>query len=204
MDILRVFLIPDYERKDNKSKENQINEYKEEVHEKNVIVRNHLAKIEELEIELAELKLKQAKMDYAIRAPNLDESELSKIILSYDNVVQKLLEERQTLIIEKAHLEDHIINLERHFQLLLEQYEKSKGVMKEVMNKEIHCNEKFDSLKRILQLLKEEHKLLVKHSHSKLDEMKLEIHQDKKYIQQLLNSKYNNKESVQELNRLVE
>lgn len=191
MDILKIFLLPGKEIKKSKSKDSQLSEYKEVVHEKDVILRNHLAKINELEVELAELKLKQAKIDYAIRAPNLDENKLTKIIVSYDSVVQKLLEERQYLFAEKSQLENHVIKLEGHFQQLLDQYEQSKEVMNGVMNRESLSNEEIGECKKNIENLKREYKLLVKYTHSKLQEMKFEVDKVKENICQLLNSELN-------------
>lgn len=196
MDILKVFLIPEQEPKKSKSKDSQLSEYKEVVHEKDVILRNHLAKINELEHELAELKLKQAKMDYAIRATDLDENELTKIIISYDTVVQKLLEERQRLFAEKSELEDHIINLEGRFKQLLDQYENTKEIMTGVMQRENISNEQIGECKKNIMDLKSEYELLVNDTHSKLKEMKNQMVKDNESLRQVLNSKFNNTELV--------
>lgn len=61
-------------------------------------------------------------MAFTIKGPDMDENELAKIIISYDDGVQCLLEERKNLLTEKCELEIHIKHLERHFQNRLQKY----------------------------------------------------------------------------------
>lgn len=161
MDIIKELLLPEPSVEELEWKDRQLSQYKEAVYEKNVVVRNHLAKIKELEYELAEVKLKQAKMEYTIKGPNMDENELTKVIISYDTVVKKLLGERKQLITEKEQLENHIINLEKNFKHLLGQYEKSREIINNILEKETQQSKQIEEFKQHIHELKQAQKSLV-------------------------------------------
>lgn len=138
------------------------------------MVRNHLAKINELEFEIAELKCLQTKMEYALGIQKVDDNEWANVINSENNIVEKIIQERHTLAAEKDGLENHIIILESSFRKLLEQYENSKQIIIEVMEKEKMYNEQIDKYKQIIRDLKRKHNSSVRYTQSKLVEMTLE------------------------------
>lgn len=184
MDLLRIFLMSERSSEELQSKTSQLKQYKEAVLEKDVLVRNHLARINELEIEVAELKLKQSKIEYTMTPPEVEDNDLTQVIISYDNVVQKLLDERQNLTNEKTELENHIVNLESNFQKLLNQYEKSKLMIDEIMEKEKLYEKQVEDYKQIICEMKRKHKSLVKFSQSKIVELKLErVAKEKENVQ---------------------
>lgn len=157
------------------TKNSQLSHYKEAVLEKDVLVKNHLARIRELENEIAELKLKQTEMEHNLRATNLDENEFHKVMVSYDNFIQKIWEERHNLITEHTVLENHISNLENTFQKLLEKYQKSTTIIQEMIKREDESHKQIDNYKQMVEDLKARLESLKKYSESMMAEANVEI-----------------------------
>lgn len=185
MNFIKFFLSPDHPTKSISTQNIEINEYKQAVKEKEALVRNHLGRIRELETELSDLKARQSSLVYAMKSPNLDDSELAKIVLSYDSVIEKLMEERQHLLADKSDLENHIMNLENNFVKLLEQYKKSRVMIDEIVNRAKLYNEQMQEYQQKIQDLKRKHKTLTEFTHSKIVEVELERYKRQYESQQI-------------------
>lgn len=185
------------------TKNSQLTHYKEAVLEKDVLVKNHLARIKELENEITELKLSHNEMEQKLRSSNLDDNEFHKVMVTYDNFIQRIWEERHNLMSERNVLETHIANLENTFQNLLEKHYKSRLIIEEIVNREGGLHKEIECYKQVIEDLKTKFDALKEHSESMLAEANLEMdNKEKGNIQEVAKLKAKILESQAKINEL--
>lgn len=93
-------------------------------------------KILELEESVCKLREENDELQRAIRVNDESKTNLTGVIVSYENMLEKLVEEHQLVKGERDVAKNHLANLELAFHDLIEKYERAKTIIKGFENNE--------------------------------------------------------------------